>query len=121
MYAKSSNDLENESGILKPGHCGISIAWKKHLGQCAKKINIDSDRIIAVQLNNIGNNNSNIYVIGVYLPQRQCMISDFNANVALLETLIEQYKQNGEVVVIGDFNAHFGWEYGNRFWGDLVC
>ena len=45
-----------------------------------------------------------------------------NINAKLLpfrntENVIDQYKTNGQVCVVGDFNCHFSSKYGNRFWG----
>ena len=120
VRAKASKDLSNEDGVVRPGHCGICIAWKQHLNQKVKQVNIDSDRICAIQIIDIGENKSSLFIIGVYLPQRQCRISDFDTELALLESVIEQCKTQGEVTVVGDFNCHFGWEYGGRFWGETT-
>ena len=59
-----------------------------------------------------------LYILGVYLPQRQSRISDFDEHVAMLANLIKLCKDDGEVLVIGDMNCHFGPERGNRFWGE---
>lgn len=120
VYGKASHDLQDECGISKPGHCGISIAWRQYLDQNIKKVHVDSDRICCIQLMGIGQNQSCISIIGVYLPQQQCAISDFSKELALLESMITDCKSHGEVLVIGDFNCHIGWEYSERFWGETT-
>ena len=76
ICAKSSHDLTNEDRIWKPGHCGICLAWKRSLSSNVKIVKTESDRICAIQISNVGRNENNVYVIGVYLPQRGSKISD---------------------------------------------
>jgi hypothetical protein len=71
-------------------------------------------------MSQLGQNKCNLYVISIYLPQQQCKISDYGYHIAQLELLIEYCSHDGEVVVIGDFNAHFGPEYGDRYWGQTT-
>ena len=115
IHAKSSCDLRNDDMSLKPGHCGMCVAWKRELSANVRTIKVDSDRICALQLGNVGRNNSNLYIIGAYLPHRNCQIADFGVHVNLLEELIDACQNDGDVVIIGDLNCHFGPEYGSRF------
>ena len=118
VYAKASSDLVNDSGIHRPGHCGTLIAWRNHLSPLIQKVPVDNDRICAIKINNIGMNKNALYVIGIYLPQKQCKIASFDTCLAQLEDLVEVCQSDGEVIIIGDMNAHFGSEYGDRFWGN---
>ena len=120
VHGKASHDLQDENGITKPGHCGISIAWRQYLDQNVKMVSVDSDRICCIQINGVGQNQSCLSIIGVYLPQQQSVISDFGRELAILESVITDCKTHGEVLVIGDFNCHFGWEYSTRFWGETT-
>jgi exonuclease III len=117
-HAKASSDLDNEEAFTKAGHCGVCIAWKQHLSPNVRIIKAaNNDRICAIQLSNIGKKKCNLYIIGVYLPQQRCQISDFDTHLNQLEMLVKNCKHDGEVIVIGDFNCHFGPEHGSRFWG----
>jgi len=58
-----------------------------------------------------------LFVIGVYLPQRDCIISQFEEYLHHLEYIIANCQSNGSVIVAGDFNCHFGSEMGPRAWG----
>ena len=44
-------------------------------------------------------------------------ISDFDHHLDVLENVIEEYKDSSEVIIMGDYNCHFGEEIGKRFWG----
>ena len=63
-YGKASNDLNQETSGTSPGHCGVCLAWRQDLNRCIRRISIDSDRIIAIQCNNIGKNGACITIIG---------------------------------------------------------
>ena len=119
--AKASSDLQEDGFNNKPGHCGVAMAWKDDLNQCVKVINgINSDRICGIKLIGMGKNKCNVYVIGVYLPHQQCKINDFESEVETLEVLINQCAADGEVVIVGDYNCHFGEEHGIRFGGQTT-
>jgi hypothetical protein len=79
----------NDRGLHIPGHCGTLIAWRQHLSPIVQEVSIDNDRICAIKLHNIGTNKGNLYVIGIYLPQRQCQIKDFHTCLAQLEEMVE--------------------------------
>jgi hypothetical protein len=94
------------------------IAWRESLDGHIQTINVDSDRICAIQLANASNSTkSNLYIIGVYLPHQRCQISNFQLHLNKLETLVQQCQKDGEVVIIGDTNCHFGTEVGPRYSG----
>jgi hypothetical protein len=117
IHSKASNDLSNDDHGMKPGHCGIFVAWKDKLNHIVKEVDVDSDRICAIQLVGIGQNKANMYVIGVYLPHQQCKIANFDDHLDVLEHLVEQCMCDGEVVILGDYNCHFGCDIGTRYWG----
>jgi hypothetical protein len=117
VYAKASADLNDDTGIRKPGHCGIFLAWRTQLSPVVKKIKTESDRVCAIQLVGLGNRHCNLCIIGVYLPQQGCKIANYSDHLAEVESLIERNNAECEIVVIGDFNCHLGPEVGNRFWG----
>ena len=80
-------------------------------------LHINSDRICTIQVSNVGASKSNLYIFGVYLPQRQCHIADFNTHLSKLEELVSTCQNDGEIMIIGDLNCHFGVEHGDRYWG----
>ncbi len=49
-----------------------------------------------------------MFVVGVYLPQPGCKTADYQEHLDVLEYIVEQSSLEGDVIVIGDFNAHFG-------------
>lgn len=61
-----------------------------------------------------------VYVIGVYLPQSGCGIAAYQQHLDALESVVEQCSASGDIVVVGDFNAHFSKsEAFSRGWGKL--
>ena len=78
IHAKASADVDQEIHTSKSGHCGIFIARQDALSSNIRIIDVNSDRICAIQMGNVLNNTKcNLYIIGVYLPHQQCRIADF--------------------------------------------
>ena len=73
---------------------------------------LGSDRICVIKL--IINGTLPCYIIAVYLPHQGCKISNFQSELNILETTINDCIVDGEVLIIGDMNCHFGEEYGIR-------
>jgi len=117
VYAKASHDLKQGDVLHKPGHCGMLIAWRSHLDVVVTKVKVNSDRICGIKLSNCGEHNTDLYIFGVYMPHQNCTISDFGDHLAQLEDAVNKSSKFGEVVILGDFNCHFGDELGSRFWG----
>ena len=115
INAKSSHDLNDIDVNSKPGHCGIAIAWKEQYDRKVKVLKVDSDRICGIKMVGIGPGNSNVYVIGVYMPHQACVISDFTWHLGELERVIQQCCNDGECILIGDYNVQFSSAEGPRF------
>ncbi len=115
-YSKCAENLDpNLMGIV-PGHGGVAILWNKTISCKVKPLrDLGTDRICAVEL---FTDRGSMYIIGVYLPHAGCTNANYQQHLDALEYMIEEVGHGGEVVVIGDFNAHFGTE--ERFprgWG----
>ena len=69
---------------------------------------IASDRIcgIRVKLPQVGA--SNITVIDVYLPCSDSGIEYYSDHLIELERVISAQQHHGQVIIVGDFNAHLG-------------
>ena len=93
---------------------GIAILWRANIDFYITIINIESRRISAVH---VQQENKSIFIIGVYLPQSGCGADMFDNELLILEELITRCLCEGEVVILGDFNCHFGNEAGPRGWG----
>jgi len=113
-HGKASKDLESNNQSTKRGHCGVAILWKKCIGHCVKVVECVSDRICCIELLDMIYGKS-IYIISVYLPQQGCKIADFQSELYVLNELIAVCSLNGEVIIMGDTNAHFGADVGDRF------
>ena len=59
--------------------------------------------------------NQIIYIIGVYMPQRNCIKDDFSEY--LITVLIER-NRNHNFLILGNFNSHFGENVSKRSWGN---
>ena len=115
-YGKSSGDLLNCNQNKKPGHCGIALLWKNSLNNKIRTIECRSDRICVIEVLNSYFSRS-VFIVGVYLPHQTCKIANFEEHLNILSDIIAQCSTNGEVIVIGDTNCHFGQDIGERFYG----
>ena len=80
-------------------------------------IPVDSDRICAIE---VTWTDLIIYVIGVYRPQQACKIASFNHHLNILDTVVEQCRQQDEAIIIGDYTVHWGgWNCKSFLWQDL--
>lgn len=120
INAKASSDLDARNQSHKAGHCGIAMFWKKELNQIVKLVRCESDRICAIEIIGACFTKS-LFVIGVYLPHQNCKITSMQKHVNILSDLISKCKCEGEVIIIGDTNCHFGDEYGDRCWGKTTA
>ena len=114
---KSSTDLTPDKYGYVPGHCGVAMLWRKYLS-CKVKVmpDLGTDRICAIKL--CGRNTCSMYVVSVYLPQARCTISDYDYHLDAIDSIVGLAHDNGDqVLIIGDWNAHFGPECGSRGWG----
>ncbi len=58
-----------------------------------------------------------IYIIDVYLPQQGCQIASFSEYLGELKGVINLSNNDGEIIVIGSTNCHFGQEVTIQCWG----
>ena len=116
VCAKASGDLDHANQNTRAGHCGIALLWRKNLSHYVKIVACKSDRICVIEVAEACYGKS-LFVIGVYLPHQTCTISSFQDEIRALSDLIARVQHQGEIVIIGDTNCHFGTEYGNRGWG----
>ena len=79
----------------------MGIIWKKSLP--ASPIPLDSDRICGVQLHLTKHI---ISVLSVYLPSTDHDIEEYKHYLNVLECAISALQSEGQVIVVGDYNAH---------------
>ena len=116
FHGKSSRDLASHDQNVKRGHCGVAILWKSGIMHRVKTVVCPSDRICGIEILNVVNGGS-LFILNVYLPQQGCKIAKYTDEIKILDEVINICRVSGEVIVIGDTNAHFGEEVGERFWG----
>ncbi len=117
-FGKSSADLTQSKYGFVPGHCGIAILWRNNLSSMIKPLpELGTDRICVVKVYVGLKRVTSLYVVAVYMPHSRCTISDYQTHLDALESVIEVCSQDGELLIIGDWNAHFGSAYGPRGWG----
>ncbi len=85
-FGRSCSILDDSMANVRPGYGGIAIMWRSELSHAITRCNdMGNDRIIVVKLES---NNSIIFIIGVYLPQQQCYISNFDEYVGKLDSVV---------------------------------
>jgi endonuclease/exonuclease/phosphatase family metal-dependent hydrolase len=108
--------LSNDNIYTRRWYGGIAILWNKSLANNVEKcVDLGNDRICVIKVTLTGS--MPVWIIGVYLPQRECAISQFDEYLYQLEYIIERCQSEGNVVIAGDFNCHFGVGIGPRAWG----
>ena len=129
-HSKASSDLDDSDVQRKPGHCGISLCWKRDISHKVRVINNPSDRICIIEVIKCLQGKS-LFILGVYLPQQGCTIASFDKHIEILQDQITILKERGYIMIMGDMNSHFGDGMGSRCWGsttangkkmyDLIC
>ena len=116
VIAKSSEDLKLYNQNRVSGHCGVAMFWRYDMAWDVKEMECSSDRMCCIEVIGACKGKS-LFVIGIYLPHQSCKITSFDSEIAVLSELVARYRHEGELVIIGDTNCHYGPEYGNRCWG----
>lgn len=115
-WGKSSYDLELRNYGRVPDHSGVALLFRKSIAGHAQPLtNLGSDRICVIRIHAPGR--QCIHVVAVYLPQANCRISDYQTQLDILENTVTDCMQSGQVIIIGDWNAHYGQEWGSRWIG----
>ena len=100
-----SDRLSAENCGTVIGCGGAAILYRNNLLNVTCLKTIQNDRMCGVR---IRQNNLNIYVLGVYLPQQGCQFDSYDETLDLLEFYISECQKDGVVIVVGDMNAHVG-------------
>ena len=115
VYANASDNLMDERHGNTFGQGGIAVYWSNSINKYITALkDISNDRMIILKYND---GIETIFIIGVYLPQQRCRVSNFDRYLSELKEVITTYKNYGNTIVIGDINCHFGSGAGLRTWG----
>lgn len=113
---KSSRILSDQNFGHIRGTGGCAILWD------SKKLNykvrimpeLGSDRMCVIELSGM----SRIYyIISVYMPHQSCYIANYTEELNSIQNIVDKCSPQGQCVILGDFNVHFGAEYQGRCWG----
>ena len=92
---------------------GVAILWRDELTPfITKRPDLSKERICIIEVN--FPKSCKLFIISVYLPHCACKIADFATVLNYVEEIVNLVSMQGEVVIMGDFNAQFGSEYGPR-------
>jgi hypothetical protein len=113
---KQCNELEPWNHGIIPGYGGVAILYRHSLSENIKNLNVfHSDRLCGIEISGVGG--IKLFIISVYMPQKGCYIADFQNVLDELETVACTLSTMGELMIVGDWNAHMGVEGGPRGWG----
>ena len=116
VLAKSSSSLSDNNFGNQRGHGGCGIMWHKDIAPRVRpRPDLGSDRMCVLQVQ--FNDSLLCHVVSVYLPHQSCKISNFDEELRILDNIIMECKELGEILIIGDTNIHLGREHGARGWG----
>ncbi len=102
---------------MKRGMHGVGILYKHSIPLIATPLDKGNDRICVLQLDD--GNAYKLYIIAVYLPQQQSN-DNFMETIDVPDELVRECLRDGEIVIIGDTNCHFGTEVDVRCWGQTT-
>ena len=86
------------------GKGDVALLWHKSIDQYVQTLHIDSDRLIAIQLCLPC---LSIVVIQVYMSSANHSIQTFKDVIDKLSDTIAIYKEESNIIVMGDFNVQF--------------
>ena len=88
---------------------GVAILWNKPL-KCSPISAIDNDRICGVRvlLPASKDPQRNLTILGLCMPSAELPQETFSLCLESVEHLISQLNSDGQLLVVGDFNAHLG-------------
>ena len=116
-FAKASAQLKDIDMGHRRGIGGCAILWNASiLDYKVKPIeHLGSDRMAVLELNT---ENMIMFIISVYLPQQRCQISNYDNELDILQSVLDECGPKGPCIILGDTNAHFSQMYGSRGWGN---
>ena len=98
-----------EKVTSKRGHGGISVLIKQNLENKINFIKSQSQNIIWCKLNkNKFGLNSDIFIGNIYLPPLRSQKKTAEDVISTLESEIQKYSKEGQIILLGDFNARTG-------------
>ena len=95
---------------------GVGVLWHKAIDVFVEPVHIDSYRLCAIKINQ-GVGLRPLFIISVYMPQSGCGAEDYKDELLILEECIQTCLEQGDTLVMGDLNCHFGPEINVRGWG----
>lgn len=115
-FSKSAQTLNDKDFGKIKGHSGCAIMWSDRICNRVTPLDIGSDRVCAIECTI--EKGLKLFVFAVYLPHSNCKIASFDDELNALLNIILEYQSKGEVICIGDVNAHIGNDLGHaRSWG----
>lgn len=115
MAMGKSGQPVSQSTYVTHSWGGTAVLWRESIDFYVNAIQVDSRRICGISIQQ--GNDKKLYIIGVYLPQAGCGSDCFENELMILEELVAKCYSDGEVIIIGDVNCHFGGNIGPRGWG----
>ena len=88
------------------GHGGAAIAWRKCLDQHVKRLTqISSHRVVGIQIRTA---TRPLCILSAYLPTRSGCTDDFRECLDQIDSILEVYGLDNDIIIIGDLNADLG-------------
>ena len=111
-WGRSCSEL-NLNSVWRRGKGGIGFIWRRQLDKDIEKLeNVGNDRIIAIKITT--SKGLVLFIVAVYLPSTNSSIVEFRNTLDAMVDVIDQFYDQGIVIVMGDFNCHIGKSGGPR-------
>ena len=100
--AKGSDEA-NPEVFSTNNRSGVALIVSKNIYPFVSIIDVDSDRIVGIELNLPGS--GSYFIFSIYLPAATQSYEYFKNQIELLFELISVFEEIGSVIVMGDFNV----------------
>ena len=95
--------------VSKRGQAGVSVLIRDHHQNFVSRIHSDSPNIIWCRLDKqLLGLQADIFLAAVYLPPLQSQRRAGEDVISILEREIHKYSTQGQILLLGDFNARTG-------------
>ena len=95
--------------VSKRGQAGVSVLIRDHHQNCFSRIHSDSPNIIWCRLDKqLLGLQVDIFLAAGYLPPLQSQRKAGEDIISILEKEIQKYSPQGQILLLGDFNARTG-------------
>ncbi|KAI8495196.1 hypothetical protein Bbelb_271820 [Branchiostoma belcheri] len=114
-WGRASNQLKGHNTLWRREQGGVALLWKETIDYAVHILEDGNDRNIGVRVRL--QNGQKTFVFAVYMPYSGLAVDTYREHLDIITEVYRKYENEGEVILVGDFNADIG-EHKGRENGD---